>query len=190
VIDEVSNKAYIRVYDRLSPALAQLTEDFMPSHYQFIGISSEFAYGFTKYVGDSSVTVVKADLSPSHSGSRQIFFMPVPPFVCGDYDVALSPDGQRLAWIFLEARPLPGISALNHTRVSRWLPITASALWISNVDGSNMRRIGGIDVDQLVRRQANVTWSTTNTMLRGLSWCPDGKHVSFVYRGELWSVPV
>lgn len=82
-------------------------------------------------------------------------------------DAALSPEGDRIAWLLPEyEKPL--------TRVQYWLlrfhlispglgPDTA--LWISDRHGRNLHRVK--------------EWHTGSAQLSSLQWCPDGSKVSF-----------
>jgi hypothetical protein len=54
------------------------------------------------------------------------------------------------------------------------------SLWTSRLDGSDMREIGQQDAPRV---------DGWNTSLYDLSWTPDGKRLSFVCDGALWTLP-
>jgi hypothetical protein len=85
-------------------------------------------------------------------------------------EVALSPSGNRLAWILYQgARCKYGATAA-----------TTIELAVSGTDGGAMRIVGTLPTEpgeQYYRR-------------RRLEWLPDGAHVSLSHAGARWSVLV
>jgi hypothetical protein len=95
-------------------------------------------------------------------------------------DLALSPSGDRLAWKTIGDRiPFPDF-------VSRLLPFVDPSshpvigLWVSRVDGGDLHEIGDEDAPRIDG------WSQ---YLYDLGWTPNGKRVSFIFQGSLWTTP-
>ena len=95
----------------------------------------------------------------------------------------ISPDGERLIWHLVFNR-----SRLSEPRLSRKSPFVDfetdynDALWVSKIDGSQMREVGHVK-----------PYSKVSTV----GWTPDGQHFSFVYLNldeepfhAFWTVPV
>lgn len=55
------------------------------------------------------------------------------------------------------------------------------SLWVSKTNGSDCREIGSIPV----RSAATLD---RKRKIQDLRWAPDGKHITFMYGGSLWSV--
>jgi hypothetical protein len=58
----------------------------------------------------------------------------------------------------------------------------ATELWVSQLDGSQMHKIG--HVAELLEDD-----DATDFLLSDLQWLPDGKRLSFEYNDGLWTVP-
>lgn len=82
-------------------------------------------------------------------------------------EVAVSPQGDRAAWLLMSKRSS-----------SRFAPTTS--LWVSGLDGTGLREIGSVRWDARSR---------TGDVPSQVHWLPRGKRVSFVYGGSLWTVP-
>jgi hypothetical protein len=99
-------------------------------------------------------------------------------------EVALSPRGDRLAWIIHVMEEPPRMQKW----LSRWLPSLKAApreiieLRISQLDGSDMKIIGYIDAPN----QTQDDWKKWPDKLR---WLPDGQRLSFLYDNALWTIP-
>jgi hypothetical protein len=76
------------------------------------------------------------------------------------YDVVMSLQGDRLAWLFAFKPPPPDGSFASRMEI-----------WKSRLDGGGMQRLGYQPVDN---------GGKDYVMLSDLRWLPDGKHVSFV----------
>jgi hypothetical protein len=99
-------------------------------------------------------------------------------------DVELSPPGDRLAWlIHIMAEP-----SLVQRMLSRWMPWLEARSHIelrtTKLDGSDVNRIGYIELHYLQPYEDDYAGPG------GLRWLPDGRRLSFVYQGGLWTVPV
>lgn len=90
-------------------------------------------------------------------------------------DCILSPKGDRLAWL-LEERKKPSADkdAAGGARLE---------LWISRRDGSGLQAMGFMDI-------ASENVKRTEWYPSQLSWLPDGKRLSFIYKDALYTVPV
>jgi hypothetical protein len=84
-------------------------------------------------------------------------------------DIALSPQGNKLAWQ-LEANDFSSSHKVS--------------IWTSGIDCSHKSEVGTTHVDA-----AKFTLSSMMDM-SGLAWSPDGKRISFVYHDLLWTAPV
>lgn len=136
------------------------------------------------------------------------------------WDVALSPNGNRLAWLLQTETYEPLVTlarrfAPNSALAAR--PATRRAgLWTSRPDGSDLRPIasmalpplpvaqnprlparrgnGAMNAGQAQFVQAimafNLRRRNADKMPAALRWMPNGRRVSFVYNGSLWTVPV
>lgn len=93
--------------------------------------------------------------------------------------VALSPRGDRLAWM-AQSRNVPPPLEWLHTRFPFLrIPMTHIAtLWITKPDGTQPRLLGS---ERIRPGQAPPG---------PIRWTPEGKRISFVYQDTLWAVPV
>jgi hypothetical protein len=101
---------------------------------------------------------LEAGKSPTHSWTVQL------PNGAQFYDVVLSPQGDRLAWLLGFEKSGPG-QAVNADLPARM------EIWSSRLDGSGMQRLGYQPIHDA--KQGHV-------YLSNLQWLPDGKHLSFV----------
>src|SRR5262249_27643942 len=107
-----------------------------------------------------------------------------PPFAMSIYTVALSPDGQHLAWIVM-TRKGPGRL---WDYLQRWLhwhkPADREAIEImtSHPNGSDMHSMGYLPYSS--------TASPYQEIPESLKWLPDSKSLSFEYKDSLWVLPV
>jgi hypothetical protein len=102
------------------------------------------------------------------------------------YEVAISPSGDKLAWLLWFDKPS------SYPRWMRpWLPPAMTrdqntvALYTSLCDGRGMRLIGQIPLTN----QSRVFPSAMAAGLGSLEWTPDGKRLSFIYSNALYTVP-
>jgi hypothetical protein len=91
-------------------------------------------------------------------------------------ELVLSRQGDRLAWKFYFDRVA---SDAANTK-----PISTIELWVSKLNGSEMRRIGA----QQVKRANNSIYE--KDFPYGLCWTPDGKQLSFLYQQALYLISV
>jgi hypothetical protein len=100
-----------------------------------------------------------------------------------------SPDGKRAAYLLQAWRsmPLDGLDRLmqlfrrhvtDHQR-------SVFVLCLSDANGGDMHEIAAEPIpEQVFTMHSNVSWP------HNLQFTPDGKHVSFLYKGALWLLPV
>lgn len=97
-------------------------------------------------------------------------------------DVVLSPHGDRLAWLIHVVEKPSSIITFLAKWFSSMHPVSRYVLklYTSRLDGSDVQEIGYMEIKGKP--------SATN-LPRLLRWLPDGKRLSFVYQGALWTVP-
>ena len=84
--------------------------------------------------------------------------------------IVLSPQGDRLAWVLG--------SVLDRENIG---------FWVSDLKGAQMHQIGSVPV--LETRRGPRQEKTGLDWPQELCWRPDGKQLSFLYDGALWTVP-
>jgi hypothetical protein len=94
------------------------------------------------------------------------------------HQVALSPQGDRLAWLVPIEKTPPGPPFLARF----WAmvgnrPSTAETLWVTRLDGSEPHEVGYLPV------------KPDAPLPEDLRWLPGGSQLSFVYKGALYTVP-
>jgi len=93
--------------------------------------------------------------------------------------VVAEPSGQNSTILYdLRFETIPPLMGWLHRILPR-IPATpriTEGLWVSRVDGTGMREIGHVS-------------GANDRCLEDIEWLPDGKHISFVYRGMLYTVP-
>jgi hypothetical protein len=118
---------------------------------------------------------VDVDLGSSHRRPR--WFTADPP--SGAYSVTLSSDGRRLAWVTLSVSSPPGF-------LTRYFPQLGLhdhwhvGVWVSDLAGKRATEIAHWEMDPL----------PVHAGLFQPVWTPDGKHLSVVWRSNLWLFPV
>jgi hypothetical protein len=131
-----------------------------------LAISDSFAVHWDHEEHVSKVGVLKIYRWPLRGAESQPQFstvkLPRGVQICAR---SYSPDCSRIAWAF--RYPYPGT------------PNTDS-LWVSNFDGSHMRKIGVVPYDP------SHWWVS---VIDDLDWSPDGKYISFIYKDALYFVP-
>ena|SRR5579871_5556216 len=91
----------------------------------------------------------------------------------------LSPQGDRLAWVLILDNAPPEPAWLQ--RLRSWFgqgKQRTMGLWVSGLDGSAMREIG------------HIAYRPGDEVPQDIRWTPDGKRLSFLYKGALYTVPV
>ena len=83
------------------------------------------------------------------------------------YEVAVSPDGERAAWLLQDGTGKIG----------------AMALWVSKLDGTGLRKLGNFGAG------GKASYGSGMNFPLQVVWVPGGKKVSFLYGGALWTVP-
>lgn len=95
--------------------------------------------------------------------------VPLPENTSAD-TIAFSPQADQIAWL-LRPKDLPNVNGY-----PAWC-----SLWISGLDGTGMRKIGSQDTHQDTQGRLSSPYS--------LKWMPDGKRLSFLCNGALYTVP-
>lgn len=128
---------------------------------------------------DDDVRVFRVRLSATGSSvTEQTVHLPQ---YANFYGAVPSPGGDRIAWQLG--------SPYDHTSrgVSEYMSPPSKRLplgyWISRADGSGLRPLGHLRPDP-----RGAVWQYEH--LGGLRWTPDGRHLSFVYNGVLYTVSV
>lgn len=121
------------------------------------------------------------DLSPGGSGSRQYqVTMSVPEPV---QQILLSPRGERLLWVTeSQSYPLSWLRPLGaYFPALRQAPRRMVHVWTSDINGRDRREVGSEEFMPSVLRRGQIL---------PMKWMPDGKHASFVYGADLYTIPV
>ncbi len=105
-------------------------------------------------------------------------------------DVALSPDGARLAWLVYRTYASPGFMFWLAERIPAIRP---EVKWfadfaVSRLGGSDWRRIGTLEYHPPMR--SGISPVTCDYCPDLLMWRPDGRCVSFDYKGAIWMTRV
>lgn len=82
------------------------------------------------------------------------------------YETAFSPQGDRLAWL---TSPDKGHVA---------------SLWVGRIDGSQIRKLGSLPLSAPLDQYA------AGNQFQQVTWTPDGKYLSFIYKDGLYKIPV
>lgn len=124
-----------------------------------------------------------AIMLPEGRGAKQLLF---------------TPRGDRILWRLAEWRRPGWFRELIHRFVPAYTPVGTArmSVWVSRIDGSAMREIGGVNNAVPEMRVAGGPMDLeTGDMLWGppvpryLRWAPDGRRISFGYRGAIWTAP-
>ncbi len=119
---------------------------------------------------DDVIEIVQSELAVGKP-IETLFEIAVPRLKGGSF--AVSPKGDRIAWLSVQGV----VSSMNWIGFSSTpfnLPDNAS-LWVSKIDGSDKRLIGVIQ-------------SADSRETSTLSWTPNGKSLSFLFKNHLYQV--
>lgn len=122
--------------------------------------------------------------SPIPSGQKRRIRLP---YHAALRDVEISPRGDRLAWWLQYEHVLPGASMLH--RVYPAYPVKPQSmlsLWTSRADGTEMNEVGHIPI---LPGSDSDPGSLSHYYPINIQWTPDEKHLSFVYKDALYTVP-
>ena len=111
---------------------------------------------------DSSVRLFRFDVradNPTPDG-----FVIHPPNGTNALQIALSPSGDHLGWVL-------------HAGTNRRL----DEFWVSRLDGTDMRKVGEVSYKAFFPME-------DEHHPEGLAWTPDGRRLSFIYKGSLCTV--
>jgi hypothetical protein len=90
-------------------------------------------------------------------------------------EIVLSAQGNRLAWRLHFLRTSPSENGSK--------PTATVELWVSNLDGSDMRQVGYVDVEP-----NNQRWNEDFPVQ--VLWLPSGERLSFLYKKAVYTVPI
>jgi hypothetical protein len=94
------------------------------------------------------------------------------------HQVALAPQGHRLAWLVPIEKTPPGPPFLaRFWTMAGNRPHTVETLWVTRLDGSEPQEVGYLP------------FKTDDPLPEDLRWLPGGKQLSFIYKGALYTVP-
>jgi hypothetical protein len=121
--------------------------------------------------------IIETQLGPAQTTSHR-YSVKLPPNA-ELQEVEFAPQGDRAAWL-IRQQSVPPWSAFLHRLISSYpaKPIVVGSIWISRIDGTEMHELGhqrGTDGGQAAD---------------DLHWLPDGKHLSYLYKGLVYTVPV
>ena len=116
----------------------------------------------------STINVLEASIKPPFQPLR-VTPMRLPQHPLAN-SISLSPQKDKLLWGFIvRTVPHPPFTEFQHGDFEE--------LWVSEADGSHMKRIVVLPLDQY-------------SSLESIFWMPDGKHVSFIYEDNLYKIDV
>lgn len=105
------------------------------------------------------------------------------------YDVCYSPDGERVAFLRVLDNHLdewlpPVLQGWWDRLLHRGTPLPYKvSLWVSDIRGQKMHEVGSVPHD------STFSWVTDGNYPNSVQWLPDGKTLSFLARGSVWTVP-
>jgi hypothetical protein len=91
------------------------------------------------------------------------------------WDVRLSPDGHRFAW-------------LTEVEAEVWTRPSTYRIWTSDLNGQDVTEVGCM-LAEMESSEASAT-GERNYFPQNLEWLPDGRSLSFTFKNALWTVPV
>ncbi len=127
------------------------------------------------------ITIATFGVYPNRALVRSVSF-PLP-MTSQTKELELAPQGDRLAWLLIDSRRSPLVTMLVRllpSLAARFPPREGISVWVSRLDGTEMREIGF--------QQTRMTGKDPN-VATDLRWMPDGKHLSFLMNDALYSVP-
>ncbi len=130
--------------------------------------------------GRISLDVAEVDLNAAHPAPRTTS-IPLPEYMQSPLAVVFAPGGDRVA-LLADSSETPSYAGgrLSGARRGRF------ALWVSGVRGERMHEVGSFPYEETVLGLARMRRLRSESCLR---WLPDGRTLSFIYGGSLWTVP-
>jgi len=131
-------------------------------------------------IGENRISFVlpQSPSSNRQNGLRQILS---PPDGTETWDAVMSNKRDRLAWLVAATRRPPFSNWVGTLVPSYATERTHYEVWISNLEGKQMRKIGGIEPKLAVN---------STGMMGSLRWLPSDRAVSFVCEDSIWLVRV
>jgi len=105
------------------------------------------------------------------------------------YDICYSPDGERVAFLYvLDNRQVGWLPPFLQGWWDRLFPHNPTtpykvSLWVSDIHGQRMHKVGEVP------HVGNVFSSVDENYPSSVQWLPDGKTLSFLAHGSVWTVP-
>jgi len=179
------DKYLLHLYSIDSPHGAPVSVSTSETMSYLVGVTPDYLVVQTDTPSPPStakrVTLTTFGVYPNSATARIVSFpLPVTAQISG---LELAPQGDRLAWLLVDARRTPFITMLIRLIPSmsgRFPPTEGISVWVSRLDGTEMHEIGF--------QQTHSTGKDTN-VTTDLRWMPDGKHLSFLMNNSLYSVP-
>jgi hypothetical protein len=102
-----------------------------------------------------------------------------------------SPDGKHWA-VFMAGWQPNSLTALLPGLLPRWGETRYVAVYTGRFDDSKVHSLGRLILPSHPRKTDTYGWGIVEDrrQYRNLQWLPDGRHLSFMYQGALWTVPV
>jgi hypothetical protein len=97
------------------------------------------------------------------------------------YSLAVSPTGDRVAWISVDSYVSPVAKLMERYLHIPARPRFLAHVSVANSDGTGIRELGRVAVSAEAGK---------NREISNVAWLPGEKHLSFVLRGALWVLPV
>jgi len=131
-----------------------------------------------------TVLLLEFDPAAPAQNSRE-WKVAVPPYSIRG-NLLLSPQADRILWIVEKQAP-PLARFLDRLQLGSHRPPQGDqAVYVSRLDGSEMRELCSVPVREQKWGRTLVRWRP----LADFRWLPDGKRISFVYKDDLYMAPV
>lgn len=146
---------------------------------QILGVTTENAVVSTSFGADPVSKMYLLSFQVDHPSRPAEIKSVILPFSTFILEAALSSKTDRLAWcLYHEVLPPVPVELLNRLLHRKSQPESRAEIWVSNLDGGAMRKVGQVVLrDDSHGRTANYP--------RSLRWLPDGKQLSFIMKDEL-----
>ena len=101
-------------------------------------------------------------------------------------ELQFSPTGERIAWLVENNEASPMMAYLRRRfPIMKMVPNGIVGIWVCRLDGSRMHEIGTIPLASANDNPDGLGSPVPDN----LQWLPGGKHLSFTYRRDLYTIP-